>query len=48
MPSKPADLLNKTLGGLNGEPKRGDAEPALHVAVIGSGGAAMMLWLPRL
>lgn len=41
MPSKPADLLNKTLGGLNGEPKRGDAEPALHVAVIGSGGAAM-------
>ncbi|HEY9235171.1 MAG TPA: mercury(II) reductase, partial [Phenylobacterium sp.] len=35
------DLLNKTLGGLNGEPKRGDAEPALHVAVIGSGGAAM-------
>ena len=41
MPSKPADLLNKTLGGLNGEPKRGDAEPALQVAVIGSGGAAM-------
>lgn len=39
--NKPEGLLNKTPRWLSGEPKRGDAEPALHVAVIGSGGAAM-------
>lgn len=39
--SKPAGEVNKTLGRSSGEPKRGNAEPALHVAVIGSGGAAM-------
>ncbi len=41
MPSKPAGLLTKALGGFNGDQKRGDTEPPLHVAVIGSGGAAM-------
>jgi len=40
-PNKPAGLLNKALGWLGGEPKHEGGEPALHVAVIGSGGAAM-------
>lgn len=39
--SKPAGLLSKTPLGLSDEPKRGHTGPALHVAVIGSGGAAM-------
>ena len=34
-------LLDKALGWLGSEAKRGSGEPALHVAVIGSGGAAM-------
>ncbi|PKH70384.1 mercury(II) reductase [Stenotrophomonas sp. Betaine-02u-21] len=40
-PSKPHGLLDKAWGWLNGERKRGGGEPTLHVAVIGSGGAAM-------
>ena len=40
-PNKPAGLLDKALGWLGGETKRGGGEPTLHVAVIGSGGAAM-------
>ena len=41
-PGKPAGgLLGKALGWLGGDTKRGDGEQALHVAVIGSGGAAM-------
>ena len=40
-PNKPAGLLDKALGRLGGETRRGGGEPALHVAVIGSGGAAM-------
>ncbi len=40
-PNKPAGLLDKALGWLGGEPKHEGGEPALHVAVIGSGGAAM-------
>lgn len=40
-PNKPAGLLNKALGWLGGETKHEGGEPALHVAVIGSGGAAM-------
>ncbi|MDN4571690.1 mercury(II) reductase [Pandoraea sp. XJJ-1] len=35
------DLMGKALGWLGGDTKRGDGEQALHVAVIGSGGAAM-------
>ena len=34
-------LLDKALGWLGGETKHGGGEQALHVAVIGSGGAAM-------
>ncbi len=34
-------LLDKALGWLGSGAKRGSGEPALHVAVIGSGGAAM-------
>ena len=40
-PNKPAGLLDKALGRLGGETRRSGSEPALHVAVIGSGGAAM-------
>jgi mercuric reductase len=40
-PRQPSDLLNKAQEQLGGEPKREDDEAALHVAVIGSGGAAM-------
>ena len=40
-PSQPTGLLNKALGWLGGETKHEGGEPALHVAVIGSGGAAM-------
>lgn len=41
-PNKPAGgLLGKALGWLGGDTKRGDGKQALHVAVIGSGGAAM-------
>jgi mercuric reductase len=40
-PSKPLGLLDKALGWLGGETKHGGGEQALHVAVIGSGGAAM-------
>jgi mercuric reductase len=40
-PGQPSDLLNKAQGRLDGEAKREDDEAALHVAVIGSGGAAM-------
>ena len=35
------DLLDKALGWLGGDMKHGGGESALHVAVIGSGGAAM-------
>ena len=40
-PNKPAGLLDKALGWLGGETKHVGGEQALHVAVIGSGGAAM-------
>ena len=40
-PEQPSDLLNKAQERLGGEAKREDDEAALHVAVIGSGGAAM-------
>ena len=40
-PGQPSDLLNNAQERLGGEPKREDDEAALHVAVIGSGGAAM-------
>ena len=41
-PNKPAGLLNKVLGGQDNETKRsGNDDEALHIAVIGSGGAAM-------
>ncbi|WP_018991659.1 mercury(II) reductase [Aromatoleum toluclasticum] len=42
MPGKPGGgLLGKALDWLGGETRRGGGEHALHVAVIGSGGAAM-------
>ena len=41
MPNKPTGLLNKALGRLGGETKHEGSEQALHVTVIGSGGAAM-------
>ncbi|CAJ0709627.1 mercury(II) reductase [Ralstonia mannitolilytica] len=40
-PNKPTGLLDKALGWLGGDTKHEGGEPALHVAVIGSGGAAM-------
>ncbi len=40
-PNKPSGLLNKTLGGQDGETRRSGDGEALHIAVIGSGGAAM-------
>ena len=40
-PNKPAGLLNKALGGQDNETKRSGDDEALHIAVIGSGGAAM-------
>ncbi len=40
-PNKAAGLLGKALGWLGSEPSHGGGERALHVAVIGSGGAAM-------
>ncbi len=40
-PAKPAGLIDKALGGLGAGAKRGGGEPPLHVAVIGTGGAAM-------
>ncbi|MEX7575500.1 mercury(II) reductase [Pseudomonas aeruginosa] len=40
-PNKAAGLLGKALGWLGGEPNHNNGEQALHVAVIGSGGAAM-------
>ena len=40
-PNKPAALLNKAPGWQDGETKRGGDDEALHIAVIGSGGAAM-------
>ena len=40
-PNKPAGLLNKALGGQDNETKRSSDDEALHIAVIGSGGAAM-------
>ena len=40
-PGQPSDLLNNAQERLGGESKREDDEAALHVAVIGSGGAAM-------
>ncbi|UOB04612.1 mercury(II) reductase [[Acidovorax] ebreus] len=40
-PNKPTGLLDKALGWLGSGTKRGSGEQALHVAVIGSGGAAM-------
>ncbi|HCI3888845.1 TPA: cation transporter, partial [Pseudomonas aeruginosa] len=39
-PNKPTGLLDKALGWLGGDTKHEGGEPALHVAVIGSGGAA--------
>ena len=38
---KQVDLLDKALGRLGGKEKSGGSENALHIAVIGSGGAAM-------
>ena len=38
---KQAGLLDKALGWLGGKDKSGGSENALHIAVIGSGGAAM-------
>ena len=40
-PNKPTGLLDKALGWLGGDTKHEGGEQALHVAVIGSGGAAM-------
>ncbi len=40
---KQADLLAKALGRLGGKDKSGASESGLHIAVIGSGGAAMAL-----
>jgi mercuric reductase len=40
-PNKPSGLLNKALGGQDGETRRSGDGEALHIAVIGSGGAAM-------
>lgn len=40
-PGKPVGPLDKTPGWHGGEGKHDGGEPALHVAVIGSGGAAM-------
>ncbi|MBU2765095.1 mercury(II) reductase [Acidithiobacillus ferrivorans] len=40
-PNKPSGLLNKALGWQDGETKRSGDDEALHIAVIGSGGAAM-------
>ncbi|MBU2719749.1 FAD-dependent oxidoreductase, partial [Acidithiobacillus ferridurans] len=37
----PSGLLDKALGGQNGETRRSGDDEALHIAVIGSGGAAM-------
>ena len=40
-PNKAAGLLDKALGWLGGETKHGGGEQSLHMAVIGSGGAAV-------
>ena len=40
-PNKPADLLDNAPGWQDGETKRSGDDEALHIAVIGSGGAAM-------
>ena len=40
-PNKPSGLLNKALGGQDSETRRSGDGEALHIAVIGSGGAAM-------
>jgi mercuric reductase len=40
-PNKPSGLLNNALGGQDGETRRSGDGEALHIAVIGSGGAAM-------
>ena len=40
-PNTPSGLLNKVLGGQDAETRRSGDGEALHIAVIGSGGAAM-------
>jgi mercuric reductase len=40
-PNTPSGLLDKALGGQGGETRRSGDGEALHIAVIGSGGAAM-------
>ncbi|QFG77318.1 mercury(II) reductase [Acidithiobacillus sp. 'AMD consortium'] len=40
-PNTPSGLLDKALGGQDGETRRSGDGEALHIAVIGSGGAAM-------